>query len=726
MDHCSFRGAYGPVLCTLSRRHFVMGSSAAIAGLLVGCGGESSSSQSSSNSSGLTLNTNIVTQSGPPVVRPSPQWNGVAGSGFANVPTDPQRTTAKPACRLLVPPRQRFSETLLVGVIAMANNGGTMFEAFGLEKVIVHYEGGRVELTEPTVEAFRDANGREVKYAGWWAKLGQSDAKGEGHLYFEAVPRDRAMQRRVIGPFSFFPSTSEYDLELEVAPTQAAIAGRRFQTCKDAVQYAYASGAQHPRILVSESAEYALDYWLNSVWINGWLTVEAAAGVQARFVQHGTPTEADTPRMSAGIRTRFRGEGIVIDFRATAELDAGANVDYWFDGCQITNSAGPDSLWRKMPRRLLAFTVRGQPWHTESRISNIFNPLDKVALARGVQVSDTREDFAQGAACLVGCTSLRHLNDSLRTYLPAIRIRYAGTASVATIESLSPGKTFVFKEDGQTVGIMPLTNTAEAYALSPENSPSGTYHVSNLAAWINASLPGWSAELHDDSRFGASLSLLDGRSAQIAPTAIGSDGLQLFTHFDIHGDFYQRPNDAEMENVVFYGNSAVGGSYATLFMGSARSGYLRDAFFVNNAWHHDPASPFHEGGRMDTFSGNASHVVIVHNSVVGQGIRIPDPAQSTIGTHNLLAANVAKHMQLGGAPVPQVEISDNHLEGGASAPQGANGTQIGGTTLTLFADAQNGDFRARGELLNTQAKSRLPFDLAGAIRPQMSPRGACL
>lgn len=40
------------------------------------------------------------------------------------LPTDPVRTAAKPALRLLMPPRQRFTNTLVVRVVALANNGG--------------------------------------------------------------------------------------------------------------------------------------------------------------------------------------------------------------------------------------------------------------------------------------------------------------------------------------------------------------------------------------------------------------------------------------------------------------------------------------------------------------------------------------------------------------------------------------------------------------------------
>ena len=77
----------------------------------------------SENNIGLFLNEAFVQN-----LEPSAGWNGTAATGFGGaygaVPTDPTRTTAKPALRLLVPPGQRFTDTLVVGVAAAANNAG--------------------------------------------------------------------------------------------------------------------------------------------------------------------------------------------------------------------------------------------------------------------------------------------------------------------------------------------------------------------------------------------------------------------------------------------------------------------------------------------------------------------------------------------------------------------------------------------------------------------------
>ena len=67
----------------------------------------------------------------PLLIAPSAGWNGTAGSGFSTVPADPARTTAKPVLRLIVPPFQWYTNELVVGVYAAANNGGSLFDNMG-------------------------------------------------------------------------------------------------------------------------------------------------------------------------------------------------------------------------------------------------------------------------------------------------------------------------------------------------------------------------------------------------------------------------------------------------------------------------------------------------------------------------------------------------------------------------------------------------------------------
>ena len=80
----------------------------------------------------------IATQSAASIdgLWPAQGWTGTAGSGFASAPTDPVRLTAKPAMRLIVPPNQAYTDSVLVGVSAFANDGGSMLENLGIRRSV--------------------------------------------------------------------------------------------------------------------------------------------------------------------------------------------------------------------------------------------------------------------------------------------------------------------------------------------------------------------------------------------------------------------------------------------------------------------------------------------------------------------------------------------------------------------------------------------------------------
>lgn len=237
--------------------------------------------------------------------------DGVAGTGFASVPADPVRTTAKPAMRLLVPPNQYFTNNLLVGVLAMANDGGSLIDNLGLAKVVLHYEGTQVEILRPSFQTFADANGKPVTYFGWWCRLQHNGVNGHAHVYVEAFPKNPAMQRRVLGPYQFSPQPALHDREFEVAATPAQITGQRYKTLAAVKAYldtlAVGVRPQNPRITITEGGNYEWAQQGSGYSLEGYLTVEAIAPVTIT-----TPTRAQfmRPRID-GIH--FKGSNITID-----------------------------------------------------------------------------------------------------------------------------------------------------------------------------------------------------------------------------------------------------------------------------------------------------------------------------------------------------------------------------------------------------------------------------
>lgn len=190
-------------------------------------------------------------------LEPSPAWNGEAGSGFVSPPSDPERLTAKPAVRLLVPDHQYFLNALEVGVAAYANNNGSLLDNCGLQHVVFHFEGNSITAERPNFRSFTRADGSTYSVLGWWVTLERpAQQQGEAHLYVEAVPQDPTMQARVIGPHSFSPheefaqTGTLHDYEIEVDPDEDEIAGQRYQTLVDAYKYLGLQQSQNPRIRI--------------------------------------------------------------------------------------------------------------------------------------------------------------------------------------------------------------------------------------------------------------------------------------------------------------------------------------------------------------------------------------------------------------------------------------------------------------------------------------------
>jgi len=366
------------------------------------------------------------------VTWPSATWSGTAGSGFANVPADPVRTTAKPALRLIVPSDQFYADKLLVGVWAGANNQGSLADNMGLEKIRVHYEGTIVDINSPGFRTFVDANGQNVSYFGWWIILHHDGRNGTANLYFEAIPKDKSMQARVIGPCPFSPVASLYDHDLTIAPSQTQIVGSRYQTPAAALSYLIAQNAKNPRIRLMETATYSS--WSQSAPYapTGWLTVEAAAGV--------TATIGKTAYSSAEVRPKFdgihfRGANIIIDMRYMSEIrtDLVNGRNDWFDGVTFTDSSGANPLWQGRFRPV-QWAVRNNPWFTECTFTNVADPARGATLVRGCTFSGCYDDTLSGALCSVGNVIKDDINSFYATPHPVFTVQYNGAGRSATLE----------------------------------------------------------------------------------------------------------------------------------------------------------------------------------------------------------------------------------------------------------------------------------------------------
>ena len=277
-----------------------------------------------------------------PEIYPGPAWSGVSGSGFSmSAPADPNRITAKPTCRLMTPPNQYFTDALVIGVFASANNRGTMHDNLGLKEVVVHFEGNKESIREPSNFVFSDVNGITRSYLGWWITLRKPvQMAGHANIYFEAIPQDETMQHRIVGPFQFSPQSTQHDLVLEIAATPEEIPGNRYKTLRGALDHVMTSRAQNPMIVFSEAGNYeAHDYSsYSSPGGQGYTTLSATAPVTLlkREFARGAGTT---------FRTRldglwFKGPNITIDFRHIGAIgnEGSSERQHVFEGVRFSTS----------------------------------------------------------------------------------------------------------------------------------------------------------------------------------------------------------------------------------------------------------------------------------------------------------------------------------------------------------------------------------------------------
>ncbi|RGP41508.1 hypothetical protein BPTFM16_01814 [Altererythrobacter insulae] len=655
-------------------------------------------------------------------IYPGPTWDGAAGSGFGSTPSEPVRVTAKPAMQLLVPPLQRYTDKLTIGVIAMANNAGSLYHNCGLNHVLVHFEGITHRIDHPTVQTVIDGNGISRAYEGWWVELANSGTHGECQIYFEAIPGDSSMQSRVIGPFSFFPTAQIHDFEVEVAPSLSVIPNERYQTIKDAAESLRARGADHPRITVTESGVYDLTP-VNAAYAGGgYCTIEASAPIT--LAKSAYQPSGATSSSNGLLRLRYdglwlRGSNITID---TADLkqfyhENPANPQHVFDGINITDSKGRGALWL-MGLNPMPFLGRNTPYYLECNISVTQNACNNAALVRGCTYENGAQDAFSYARCVVGNELNGHHNEDWRAPIDAMIVAYAGSADAATLE-LSGGsdtnnRVLTIRENGTSVASLQIKNDDAGYVADTH------YRVGSIVDWIN-NLSDWSATLLDNTRRAAALSHSSASSLGFAfgPIDAKENPVTLQTVFDPHGDAWAM-NSQSAENSLFIANTMVGNNVPFIFLNHSN---LKDIVVANNAGYTDETlNPDYEN-MVSQWSKSSSHVVVAHNTLANQQLYLRTAIGLTADSYCMLSNNAMLDIDWLGSSDPDLEIEDNHLQSGSTAPDLANGTSIGGTSKTLFVEPASGNFAPTAELRDYSKAARLRRDRKNGSRANFAPAG---
>lgn len=647
-----------------------------------------------------------------PKLAPGPDYDGTEASGFAATPSDPARTTAKPAVRLLTPPNQHFTSTIDVGVIAAANNQGTLGDTLGIDKIVFHYEGNTVEVTEPKWYAFPTERGARI-YFGWWVRLNKPLGKtGTGHLYVEAVPLDTAMQNRVIGPYNFSPVDTLHDFTATVS-TQGEL--------QTAIANARAAAAQNPLFTIDTAGLYDLgtDVGTNSYDITGRYTIRAStAGVS--LGKPGYTGDSDAVLQSQRTWWRFAGSNLTFDSAHAANLgapvSAGNNAQHWMDGITLTSSHpdGKNQLVRGLTPQRGARLIQGEPYFTECDFTAVTNQANYASMVRGCSLTDTTQDCISNVLCAVSNTFSDHDQTFWNGDDVALTVQYTGAEASATLSrsggNVGNGGGLFTCTIGATSYTFDVGHAQESYWPGSASYPPvyngadgvGGYWCADVVAWLNT-LPGVTATLSAaftaEDRVAAALSLaglkgqgFGGGGNTNSAVDIKTAPVDLVWNIDTHGDWYQHTS-GRLENVVVAFNIAFDMETQVVFLSPILNGGVastRDVTFIGNL--HSNKAAF-EANLKSQFirSQEFGHVVFAHNTFANSGLFIG--SQLTDEGYSLLTNNAWADLQWDAATVPGITIKNLRVHAAAPDVQGAEpSVQKLGDAATLYTDHLNGDF----------------------------------
>ncbi len=677
-------------------------------------------------------------------MEPAAAWTGTAGSGFTVTPTDPTRTTAKPALRLITPPYQWFTDTLDVGVMAAANDSGSLRNSLGIANVVSHYEGNSVTVDAPRFHTIQTQRGPRT-YFGWWVRLKKPAGKAwHGHLYVEATARDGTMQKRVMEPYAFSPQNMLYDAELTMAPSQPQIIGQRYQSLTNAIAWVNANSKVNPLLTITEAGTYNFGTTAGELYTNpGYVNVTASVPVT---LGRTVPAVGATNLLNDRCKLHIFGSNITMDVKnclifehSPAVPATAAQHGPWLDGVTVTTSEplGSDADFADsgVPRSTLtAGMMIGGPYFTEVELSGLHNSMIGAKLIRGCLVEDVGADVANSSPMILQSRFNGSDNSFWIDDRPAFSVVYTGaeeTATIARSGSVLGGSSGIW-----TVKIGATTYTRDtgrpAYFIGAESRFFG-----ELVTWLNT-LPDVSATLLiEPFDHVASSGSLPGRLGQgFGDTNFKTTPLTVVSNLDIHGDWYQHQPGCNLENIILAFNEVLNFDAQILFLSPpnpAPRGEL-DVMVFGNVFQ----APGGEGGDPVALVGGSqwrrpslplpsSHVVIAHNTWVNQQFLIRNEGGGLAAdAYCLIKNNVIPNLAVAGtSTVPNLTIDGLHVfAAGAVAPTQATNATSGGDVTTLFEDADALDFNPAGLLLANLCTAALPVDFNRASFAASAPVGA--
>lgn len=575
-------------------------------------------------------------------VGPGAGWTGTPGSGYGgSPPTDPTRTTAKPALLMQTAWGQTFGSDLIVGVDSEAVGG--------VQKVICHCEGNNFNVFESVLADF-DVNGKTRQRVGYWVRLKASlfqaiSSTGGIDLYFEAVPNDNTMQHRVIGPTipifnpnstgalnfmgcgRFYPRGTSATVAAGADPNvyadkvykvAASGAGGAYQTWAAALAAAQtdatAAGASGwaANIHFIESGTYEADDITAFATLTynqgkGFWVVDCATGVSVT-ISRSTYRVADdfSSRWQVGpVGMCFRGAGITIDLKNISSISPpfaltcsdGFVHPMLFSGCKTTNTTTPSTggtdpleswYWHKRTR-YQGVSGEGAFWEDST--------IEYLNTAGTSQVFFNRNNVHHTIYGVGGNTQYFAQN----YYSNTNQNYFFQTEPQATLSYTGAGTGTIYETGGfQVIGgsVMHLAVNGSDVATFPLGAiETDTYfNWSAIKAYIDANLPSWHMTLVASPVTGltdnqATVSWNPNNDLNQSFQTITSTPTNINCYHDFHQDYW---HDVCNENVINRGNQVIGDVYA-LSGGAGLTAFrltspANDMMFLDNSFYVAPSS----------------------------------------------------------------------------------------------------------------------------------------
>jgi hypothetical protein len=652
-------------------------------------------------------------------VGPGASWDGTAGSGFSSPPSDPARSTAKPAARLLVPYGQRFAADLDIVVDADAL-GGISYVNFYVES------DTPVQVSSATLNAYADVNGNTVAPDGGTlampgykitldhsAFIAQSASGNTIQVYIEAVPADTSMQSRVIGPYLFYPESAANDASYTVAAS-----GADYTTIAAALDAAKAASKLAPLITLTQTGYYELSNGtgLDYTGGKGFAVITAANGVTATLRKATLDTAAPSwdPRYD-GIE--LRGDGIVIDQRNLTIFEVSSLTTgrgHWLNGIRVTNSENTSETiyWNKGNRPSIGILATptsygGQAggFITDCVLEYGSAHLTNLSLARNNALLDPIERFINGTVAAIGNYANRTGTQWFRDPINTFTVAYSGAGTATLVKTGNNGVgTVALKVDGVTV--------AGPYTLG--QVPTDTYYdMSDLVAQMDADTSAdwtFTTDAGVDTRGARYISPRSALVVIAFTTTITSTPVQFCSMIDIHSGGWNV--NANMENAILRNNKIPSVDYEGTDNFSAflldDNVYCRDVIMSGQI--------FGGNGLAARYKSKCtvSHMVVDNCHFFG-GIRFQSDSAYNIDAYSVIRQCVldsvtasvnATYNPTGALPSYPARI-DNCVKTSFTAGTNDSGNfTAANLAAAVFTDAANGDYRPTGTLL-TNKKTRL-------------------